>query len=142
MNSEPSEHEPWFQDGLPFTCTRCGACCTGEEGFVWVDEVEIDRLAGRLGLNTTEFSGQFLRRVGHGTSLREREDGACVFWSADVGCTVYEDRPRQCRSWPFWNSNIRSEKTWNQTVQICPGAGNGRLFSVEEILAKSQLINL
>src|SRR5438105_3224904 len=28
--------EPWYQDGLRFSCTRCGHCCTGEPGFVWV----------------------------------------------------------------------------------------------------------
>src|SRR5262245_18529291 len=28
--------EPWYQDGLEFTCTRCGKCCTGEPGFVSV----------------------------------------------------------------------------------------------------------
>ena len=26
--------DPWYNDGLRFTCTRCGHCCTGEPGFV------------------------------------------------------------------------------------------------------------
>lgn len=142
MSAKQAAHEPWYQEGLSFTCTRCGACCTGDEGFVWVNEEEIDRLAERLGLNTTQFAQQYLRRVGRRLSLREREDGACVFWSATSGCTVYQDRPRQCRSWPFWNSNLRTPKAWEHTVRICPGAGTGRLYTVDEILAQSKLIDV
>ena len=37
--------QPWFQDGLHFECTQCGKCCTGEPGFVWVNDEEIDKLA-------------------------------------------------------------------------------------------------
>ena len=37
---DPSPNTPWYADGLPFTCTQCGDCCTGDPGYVWVtDEV-------------------------------------------------------------------------------------------------------
>ena len=39
--------EPWYRDGLRFACTRCGACCTGAPGYVWVDR-RADRPAGRV----------------------------------------------------------------------------------------------
>ena len=35
MNAD--ESAPWYRDGLRFTCTRCGNCCTGAPGYVWVD---------------------------------------------------------------------------------------------------------
>ena len=41
--------EPWFKDGLRFTCTGCGDCCSGAPGFVWVSEEDIERLANHLG---------------------------------------------------------------------------------------------
>ena len=37
--------EPWYQDGLRFRCTRCGHCCTGTPGNVWINEEEIAAIA-------------------------------------------------------------------------------------------------
>jgi Fe-S-cluster containining protein len=140
--AEADARKPWYRNGLRFTCTQCGDCCTGEEGFVWVDEEEIARLARRLQMDASEFEKRYLRRVARGVSLRERDDGACVFWRRGEGCTVYSDRPRQCRSWPFWNSNISTPADWRRTTQICPGAGVGRIFTAEEILEQSRIIDL
>ena len=36
---------PWYADGLRFECSQCGDCCTGEPGYVWVDEAEITAMA-------------------------------------------------------------------------------------------------
>lgn len=133
---------PWYQDGLRFTCTQCGDCCTGEPGFVWVDDEEIARLAAVTGHTVEEFCRKFVARVGEDRTLRERDDGACVFFRKGIGCTVYADRPKQCRTWPFWESNVRSPKTWERITRTCPGAGQGQLFTAEEILAQSKIIRL
>ena len=37
--------KPWYADGLRFACTQCGNCCTGEPGFVWVNDAEIAAIA-------------------------------------------------------------------------------------------------
>lgn len=140
--SQQAVRQPWYNEGLRFTCTQCGDCCTGEEGFVWVNEVEIRALAIRLDLDETKFRQRFTRQVGKGISLQEAEGGNCVFWSREKGCTVYEDRPRQCRSWPFWNSNVRTRKDWEETMSVCPGAGRGQLFTVEEIIERTKWIPL
>src|SRR4051812_23990582 len=96
--------EPWYQDGLHFTCTRCGNCCTGAPGYVWVDENELAALADHVGQPVEEFRALYTRRVGRRDSLRERSNGDCVFWDRSRGCTVYPVRPAQCRTWPFWES--------------------------------------
>lgn len=132
----------WFKDGLRFECTRCGACCTGSEGFVWVNDAEVAALATRLGITEGEFRKSYTRRAQGKTTLIEREGGDCIFWQKSKGCTVYEDRPRQCRTWPFWNSNIHSESDWEYTTEICPGAGKGQLFTVEEILRQAKVIDI
>jgi Fe-S-cluster containining protein len=129
-----AQHDnPWFRDGLAFECTRCGACCTGAPGYVWVDEAEIVRLAEFRGEPVDEFGRQFLRRVGEHLSLVERPGGDCVFWEKSAGCTVYEARPQQCRSWPFWPENLGSRDDWDHVTRVCPGSGRGRVYSVEEI---------
>ncbi len=43
--SDTDSPAPWYQDGLAFTCTQCGKCCTGDPGFVWVTDEEIAALA-------------------------------------------------------------------------------------------------
>ena len=46
---------------------------------------------------------------------------------------VYPVRPAQCRTWPFWNSNLESEETWKEVVSVCPGSGCGNLVPLVQI---------
>jgi Fe-S-cluster containining protein len=135
--------QPWFHEGLRFTCSQCGDCCTGAPGFVWVNNQEIAALAARLGLDVAEFEAKYVRRVGIRKSLVEYSNGDCVFFDGGARkCTVYEDRPRQCRTWPFWDSNIRTPETWRQTCEVCPGSGQGQLVTVEQILAQAAIVRV
>ncbi len=124
---------PWYSDGLAFECTRCGACCTGAPGYVWVNGEEIARLAEYRGETPEVFSKAFVRRVGNDYSLIEKPGGDCIFWDKQAGCTVYPARPVQCRTWPFWPENIESPEAWAESTRTCPGSGQGRVFSLEEI---------
>jgi Fe-S-cluster containining protein len=55
---------------------------------------------------------------------------------------VYPVRPRQCRTWPFWESNLRSPETWAETCRVCPGSGTGRLYQIEEIHSQAEIIRI
>lgn len=135
--------------GLRFECTGCGNCCRGGEGYVFVGAGEIERLAAFLGLALDDFGRRYLRRVGARYSLLERRSATaegetsfdCVFWAEDRGCTVYEARPVQCRTFPFWPEVIRSQGTWRDEAKRCPGISAGlepgsraRRYAPEEIL--------
>lgn len=120
-----SKSKPWWGEGLCFACTQCGRCCTGDPGYVWVDEKEVRRLAARQGLDPNSFGRRFLRRVGDRVSLIEKTNGDCVFYEAGQGCTVYSDRPRQCRTYPFWPAVLRSPESWRQEGELCPGIDTG-----------------
>lgn len=135
--------KPWYSQGLRFACTRCGACCTGVPGHVWISEQEVRELARFLGVSVTEAKRRFTKRMGDdGRVLREQANGDCIFFDRKTReCTVYDVRPAQCRTWPFWPSNLRTPQAWVETCQTCPGAGTGRLFSVEEILEASRQID-
>jgi Fe-S-cluster containining protein len=134
---------PWYESGLRFRCTRCGACCTGAPGFVWVNEEEIREIAQFRGITEDEVRLGFVRLVGTSFSLVERENGDCVFYDRDGrGCTIYPVRPRQCRSWPFWDSNLRTEASWQETCKVCPGAGQGDFISAAEVENRAAMIRL
>jgi uncharacterized protein len=137
----PIEEDPWYRDGLAFTCTKCGACCTGAPGYVWVNLDEITRLAEFRGMSVEEFGRQFVRQVGDELSLIERPGGDCIFWDRKAGCTVYPARPIQCQTWPFWPENIASAENWDHITRICPGSGQGQVFSVEEIRATASRVH-
>ena len=125
---------PWYADGLRFTCTQCGACCSGEPGHVWVEQSEIDAMANVMGLEVDVFEHRFVRQVGADRSLVEYPDGDCILLDPKTRhCTVYEARPIQCRTWPFWDSNLKRKRDWKETCEVCPGAGQGQLYSLDQI---------
>ena len=132
----------WYSAGLAFRCTRCGNCCTGAPGVVWVTDEELAALAEFKGEDVAQFEGVYTRMVGPRRSLRERANGDCVFWDRTAGCTVYPVRPRQCQSWPFWQSTVATPQDWEETRGRCPGAGQGDLISVEEITQRINLIRI
>src|SRR5437899_11026538 len=70
--------EPWYQDGLRFRCTRCGNCCTGAPGFVWVEPEEIDAIAEFKGESLAHFEGLYTRLV--------LASGACAKKPTAIAC--------------------------------------------------------
>lgn len=133
----------WYQDGLAFQCTGCGNCCSGDPGVVWVTQAEILEIAEYTGMTETELRLRNTRRVGRQISLTERDNGDCSF--LDKGsrrCTIYPVRPQQCRTWPFWNSNLESPEAWEEVKRTCPGAGQGNFIPLEEIQRQAAIVDL
>jgi len=138
-----SEQPPWFKDGLKFTCTQCGNCCTGEPGYVWVNQQELQEIATFLGKSIGEVKIEHTRLEGRRTTLKEFANGDCTFFDGQSrGCTIYPVRPRQCRTWPFWNSNLDSPESWESLQPGCPGAGEGKLYTLEEIKDRAAVIRI
>lgn len=130
----PSNHAPWYHSGLRFRCTGCGGCCTGAPGYVWVNKAEIEALAAGLKLDVETFERRYVRLVGIRKSLIEYANGDCVFFDPDRRkCQVYSLRPRQCRTWPFWASNLSSPAAWEAMCDRCPGGNRGPLAPLERI---------
>ena len=132
-----NQPRPWYEQGLRFACTQCGRCCRGAPGKVWVSDQEVEALAAHLGIEPLNFRRRytFTGRSG-GVSLRDRgrqHDYQCVFYDAGRGCTVYTHRPRQCRTWPFWQSVVRSRRSWQEHAVHCPGMNQGPFHEAELI---------
>ena len=81
------------------------------------------------------------RRRGRRT-LREKGNNDCVFYDRKKGCTVYPVRPAQCRTWPFWESNVETPEDWERTKRVCPGSGHGELIPAEEITRRVRVIKI
>jgi Fe-S-cluster containining protein len=144
-NSTNENGQPWYKDGLRFKCTGCGDCCTGSEGYVWVNQAEIDAMAAHLEMTSAAFEKKHVRDIGVRRSLKELplSNFDCVLFDNKTRqCQVYEHRPRQCRTWPFWDSNLRTPETWEETCQQCPGSGKGKLYQLESISQQASEIHV
>ena len=99
-----------------------------------MNKQEIADLAATVKMDVAAFERQYVRDIGIRKSLKEYENGDCVFLDPQTrGCGVYQARPRQCRTWPFWDSNLASPESWAQTAEVCPGCDKGKLHSIEHI---------
>jgi Fe-S-cluster containining protein len=104
-----------------------------------VSEDEIAALADRFDLPEAEFRGRYTRRLRNGdVSLVEKENYDCIFFEQKRGCTVYDDRPKQCRTWPFWSSVVFSSETWDDEAAECPGMNSGPLQQAVDILRSAR----
>ena len=120
--------------GLRFECTLCGGCCTGPEGFVNFTDAEARAMAEEIGVSHDEFLKTYTRDTPAGPSLTERQTEFgydCVFLDrrsvpGKAVCGVYNTRPMQCRTWPFWVSNLSSEHAWRAAAAGCPGIDRGQ----------------
>lgn len=142
-STDSETDKPWYQDGLQFTCSQCGDCCTGDPGVVWVDDNDIEQIAEYLDKPVGEIRLFHTRPVRGRVSLKEFQNGDCTFFDS-VGrkCKVYPVRPEQCRTWPFWKSNIDSKQKWTEVCESCPGAGTGQFFSLEEVEARAARVDI
>jgi hypothetical protein len=101
------------QDGYSYSfdanaCSTCSArCCTGESGYIHVNSREIEDISKLLGLSIEDFTQNYLFKNGYKYSIKERKFGEsyeCAFYNRETnGCAVYEARPMQCRTFPFWD---------------------------------------
>ena len=126
----------WWENGVQFECQGSGKCCVshGEYGFVYLTPKDRIRLAQHLGMTTPQFTRQHCEKNDGYFHLIDGEDNRCIFLK-DKKCSIYEARPTQCRTWPFW-PEVMDAKTWKKEVAtFCPGVGKGKLWSKEEIQA-------
>lgn len=89
-------------------------------------------MAKELGLTTLAFTRKFCEMEGGIWKLKAGPTDDCIFLE-NKRCAVYQGRPTQCRTWPFWPETLRP-KTWSgEVASFCPGVGKGRVWSAEEV---------
>ncbi len=126
----------WYRAGLNFECQQCGNCCGGFPGYVWVSAEEMQNIADYLNITVDEFKSEYTVKVGRKYSLIEHGNYDCIFLQRDNNgghCLIYPVRPTQCRTWPFWKSNLTNPDTWNEQIKRCPGINRGPKHTFEEI---------
>jgi Fe-S-cluster containining protein len=124
----------WYDEGVRFTCRPdCGRCCTrhGEYDYVYLQRADVARLAAHLEMTTAAFRARYtVKDEGH-TVLR-MDGPACPFLEG-TRCSVYQARPAQCGTFPFWPENLVDRPTWDALREFCPGVGEGEIVPLHVI---------
>mmetsp|Transcript_13762 Transcript_13762/g.20857 ORF Transcript_13762/g.20857 Transcript_13762/m.20857 type:complete len:192 (-) Transcript_13762:630-1205(-) len=126
------EKEPptWIKEGLHFKCTECGKCCTGASGTVAITLEDTVNMAAELKIEPYEFVDTYCRFIElhdgkRVISLKEvevkPEQFDCVLLKDQKYCMVYNTRPVQCRTYPFWHSVTKDEASWLSAAKECEG---------------------
>lgn len=90
-------------------------------------------MAKQLKIPTRQFTKEFCQKTKGYFHLKEDGKNLDCLFLKKKRCTIYEARPTQCRTWPFW-PEVLNAKTWSQEVTtFCPGVGKGKLHSFESI---------
>jgi Fe-S-cluster containining protein len=104
-------------------CSNCeGNCCIGKSGYIWVTKQEIENIASFVKIDFDEFVSSYLRKVNYKYSLKEihlsNDNYACEFFDIiKKQCSIYDVRPKQCRSFPFWEY---FKENLEELQQECP----------------------
>jgi len=119
---------------LRFECRPgCTNCCE-QQGFVYLTEADLERIAGYLGMTARQFERQHVYRTRHLLRLRVPRHSQCHFLR-EGGCSIHAVKPAQCRVFPFWPELVDSKREWKKTAAYCPGIGQGKLVQIETALA-------
>lgn len=128
----------FWEKGIRFECQGSGKCCTsrGSYGYVYLTIHDRRRLARHLKMPTSSFTRRYCAKTAGHFHLKHPERD-CLFLEG-TRCGLYEARPEQCRTWPFWPENM-NPRVWNRDVAaFCPGIGKGRRYTADEIRAVLQ----
>ena len=133
--TENNKKELFYEQGLKFECQGSGKCCTshGEFGFVYLTKEDRQRFADHLGLSQGEFKKRHCDETNSIWHLKEDPKKPDCMFLKEKRCSVYEARPAQCRTWPFW-PDVMNAKSWKTEVaDFCPGVGKGKVWTKSEI---------
>lgn len=123
----------FYRDGIRFECQQCGKCCRarGDYGHVFISPGDRFRMAASLHVSTREFHNAYAETTQGRLHLRDPHKD-CIFLQNN-NCSMYDIRPRQCRTWPFWPENMKKFVWETQVAPFCPSVGKGKLYSAQEI---------
>jgi Fe-S-cluster containining protein len=132
------------KDSFQFSCVKdCIKCCSGEPGFVYLSEKDLTKLLSHFKMKARDFVQKYCRFTSYYDEnevlcLQEKYNYECIFLEK-CGCSVYEARPIQCSTYPFWTTIVYNKKSWDREAEDCPGMNQGAFISKETAMKQNFL---
>jgi len=141
----------WYDKSISFACTSCGKCCTSKNKVkVFLNDSEINQISNYLQISTDHFisyytdliydnkkkdnhSEEVLRYItlkskgydGKQHQQQPQQQNRCIFLSSSSEninkCSIYEVRPTQCRTYPYWPQHMIGRAEWLSESLNCEG---------------------
>ena len=111
----PDLHEEAFSK---IDCLQCANCCKNYSPRFKTPDIK--RISKVLGLRESEFIEKYLLVDEEGDFIVNTKP--CPFLGADNFCSIYEDRPSDCRRFPYTDEDViikRKELTLKNST-FCP----------------------
>ncbi len=128
LNALPDLHEEAFKN---IDCLECGNCCKSYSPRF--KQPDIKRISKVLGMKEGDFASRYLRMDQDGDYVVK--SSPCPFLEENNMCQIYEDRPSDCRRYPYTDEDVLIKRVAltlkNSTV--CPAT-----FMVLQQLAKME----
>ncbi|MFC1478382.1 YkgJ family cysteine cluster protein [Candidatus Margulisiibacteriota bacterium] len=106
---------------ISFNCKQCGHCCN-REGLVFLTTEDLHNLMEFFAMDYESFKQKYLSTFQRRLILKEHSEGGCIFaHTANHKCPVYEVRPEQCRTYPFWPEAKMNKDWYKNESRECPG---------------------
>lgn len=128
LKALPVLHEEVF---AKVDCLQCANCCKNYSPRF--KQPDIKRIARVLRMKEGDLVAQYLRLDTDGDYVTR--SSPCPFLAEDNTCNIYEDRPSDCRRYPYTDEDVflkRIQLTLKNTT-VCPAA-----YTVMEQLLKME----
>jgi uncharacterized protein len=99
-------------------CLQCANCCKGYSPRFTMPDIK--RISKPLGMKETNFIETYLNRDNDGDYVTKTSP--CPFLGADNYCSIYEDRPNDCKRFPYTNEDVllKREQITMKNSSFCP----------------------
>jgi len=121
---------------IRFKCTGCGACCLGsaDENMIELAKGEVELISQHLDMSPGTFTEKFLVELDNlEQGIRINQQGRCVFLQKNNRCAIYQVRPRQCQTYPYWPEIMATQSGWDNESYRCEGINTGDVVLIEQI---------
>jgi Fe-S-cluster containining protein len=113
----PDLHEEAFER---VDCLTCGNCCKGYSPRFKTPDIK--RISKVVGLREGVFIEKYLKLDAEGDYVLQQ--APCPFLGGDNHCSIYEDRPSDCRRFPYTDEDVFVKRTalTLKNTSFCPAA--------------------
>lgn len=121
----PDLHEQAFEK---INCLSCANCCKGYSPRFKTPDIK--RISRTLGLREGVFIESYLKIDTDGDYVLQQTP--CPFLGSDNHCSIYDDRPSDCRRFPYTDEDVFVKRTaiTLKNVDFCPAA----YFVIEKLM--------
>jgi Fe-S-cluster containining protein len=109
-------------------CLSCGNCCKGYSPRFKTPDIK--RISKFVGLREGSFIDKYLKIDSDGDYVLQQTP--CPFLGSDNYCSIYDERPSDCRRFPYTDEDVFVKRTaiTLKNVSFCPAA----YFVIEKLM--------